>query len=1091
MILDVSSLPITGDSKYLYHNTTDGYFYYWNDVQSKFIKLENLNVITTVQPTPTTTGNTTNLNSTFKDANGDTWVVDSNGDAIKAGAAPTADVAYSKMLFVDPVNGNDLTGTGSDNKMYRTIAKALTVANGSGYRIVLGAGTYTENPTISLANLDIVTVAGSDRGNTSIQGTVTFTHTSSSSGIQGISMSNLVHSGAGALYVTDCQINTLLNKTSAAYIEINNSTIQTTSTSTLSAGSGLIMDSLISNLTISGASSAYTLKSNIIDATGSVNFTGGSFYNIQDNSGNINVTAGTNLETALIAQGLSSTLAKQYVTDFSTKLGMLNPDTQNSPSTIVSFNNTTKRLELSPLSSVAGDKYKTTSTTCNDIVSTGNLTFTVETGLAYTPLQDIIIYADAANHMHGEVVSYNSVTGVLVMNVHQKTGSGNFCNWTVNLDAIKLAEVSVYFNLADPITAGQTGIEGDLFYKTSTGDKTGTILETWVYDGTTWVKVDFQIQDYATVVYVNAATPATATIFDLENPPVTNDDSLKNLDTAIYIGTDGSTWNSNGTTYSTYTPPANTEWYLANTTTDAGGNKTGAIYRTGNTGININNPLNKFVVKGNNAAATANGTAQSNATFRVDGDSNHTLDMGTLAVTPFGSYVQSYNKASIATLPLVLNPTGGNIGINVVNPVSSLANTANSIQGTNTVGAISGGLNWSVNGTGFAAAFYSQPTTGNGLLVKVNGATSANNLFEVSTGTQSSVPAAPVIKALGDGNVGINNTNPTVPIDVINRGTGQYLPVARFLGPSNTISGNNTQMVFGTAQGAGNCADWRFFYAGNSSNNNRIDFGMSGRVTPMISYLYSGFTGINNTTPLSFLDVGGSFGALERGSSVSTTTSGDHTVWMAVAGTTCTLEAPTVVRRRIMFIKNTSSGIVTVAGHIDGTASTTRTLLPKESIIIQSDSSTWQIIAKYDSPTPLAVSTQLNQVTIPTSTNTLLTTYTNVSDTSNGAWNAATGVFTCNKAGLYRFQFRAMFSINTWNQGNEVNAQFLKNGVNVNNASWFAASTYNQYAFSGDNVLTLNLVVGDTIQVRMWHNGPAGRQTYLPAYQIYTINEIR
>jgi hypothetical protein len=49
--------------------------------------INGLNVITTVQPTPTPTGNLTNLNSTFKDANGDTWIVDINGDAIKAGAS--------------------------------------------------------------------------------------------------------------------------------------------------------------------------------------------------------------------------------------------------------------------------------------------------------------------------------------------------------------------------------------------------------------------------------------------------------------------------------------------------------------------------------------------------------------------------------------------------------------------------------------------------------------------------------------------------------------------------------------------------------------------------------------------------------------------------------------------------------------------------------------------------------------------------------------------------------------------------------------------------------------------------------------------
>lgn len=35
---------------------------------------------------------------------------------------------------------------------------------------------------------------------------------------------------------------------------------------------------------------------------------------------------------------------------------------------------------------------------------------------------------------------------------------------------------------------------------------------------------------------------------------------------------------------------AATEWYLANSTTDAGANKTGAIYRTGNVGLNTNAP---------------------------------------------------------------------------------------------------------------------------------------------------------------------------------------------------------------------------------------------------------------------------------------------------------------------------------------------------------------------------------------------------------------------------------------------------------------------------------------------------------------------
>ncbi len=51
-----------------------------------------LDVLGTEQPTPTATGNTTNKNTVFKDVNGDTWIVDSNGDAIKTGSTPDVDL---------------------------------------------------------------------------------------------------------------------------------------------------------------------------------------------------------------------------------------------------------------------------------------------------------------------------------------------------------------------------------------------------------------------------------------------------------------------------------------------------------------------------------------------------------------------------------------------------------------------------------------------------------------------------------------------------------------------------------------------------------------------------------------------------------------------------------------------------------------------------------------------------------------------------------------------------------------------------------------------------------------------------------------
>ena len=62
---------------------------------------------------------------------------------------------------------------------------------------------------------------------------------------------------------------------------------------------------------------------------------------------------------------------------------------------------------------------------------------------------------------------------------------------------------------------------------------------------------------FAKTVYVNTTSPTTATIFDLNNPPTTNDNTLKSDSNNIYIGTDGSTWtyNSSTSTYSTYTYP--------------------------------------------------------------------------------------------------------------------------------------------------------------------------------------------------------------------------------------------------------------------------------------------------------------------------------------------------------------------------------------------------------------------------------------------------------------------------------------------------------------------------------------------------------
>ena len=87
--------------------------------------------------------------------------------------------------------------------------------------------------------------------------------------------------------------------------------------------------------------------------------------------------------------------------------------------------------------------------------------------------------------------------------------------------------------------------------------------------------------NYAKVVYVNATSPTTATIFDLNNPPVTNDNLLKNDTSNLYIGNDASTWVYNGSTYVTKAVTPTSNFYLNGTLTDAGSNKSSNIYRQG------------------------------------------------------------------------------------------------------------------------------------------------------------------------------------------------------------------------------------------------------------------------------------------------------------------------------------------------------------------------------------------------------------------------------------------------------------------------------------------------------------------------------
>lgn len=112
---------------------------------------------------------------------------------------------------------------------------------------------------------------------------------------------------------------------------------------------------------------------------------------------------------------------------------------------------------LTGATGLQGDRYQTTSNTTQTIVNSGQLTFyTNDLGLAYSAEQTVIVVANDGHHMHGTVVSYDKITGALVLDINSRQGSGTYSFWTINLDGAVGAIGASGINGS----TGATGIQG-------------------------------------------------------------------------------------------------------------------------------------------------------------------------------------------------------------------------------------------------------------------------------------------------------------------------------------------------------------------------------------------------------------------------------------------------------------------------------------------------------------------------------------------------------------------------------------------------------------------------------------------------------
>jgi len=146
---------------------------------------------------------------------------------------------------------------------------------------------------------------------------------------------------------------------------------------------------------------------------------------------------------------------------------------------------------------IPGDRYLTSSTTSNT-VSNGNKTFTIGTGLSYTPTQNITISYDASNHMHGEVLTYNSGTGVLTVDINHHTGSGTYTAWVVNVGGVTPA-TSVTWGSITGTLGSQTDLATALNAKLASADAATTYapIASPTFTGTVTIPAGASISGFA------------------------------------------------------------------------------------------------------------------------------------------------------------------------------------------------------------------------------------------------------------------------------------------------------------------------------------------------------------------------------------------------------------------------------------------------------------------------------------------------------------------------------------------------------------------------------------------------------------------
>jgi hypothetical protein len=347
-----------------------------------------------------------------------------NTSIINASGNVLGPIPSVSNTFYVATNGSD-SNNGGLNTPFRTIKQACTAANALGGNVAIrvSSGTYVEQTPITIPrntalmgdNLRTVTIKPADPA-------TDLFYMTNGTYVWGISVRDYLGAAfaynpdgsAGNVFVSPYIQNITSTTTTGTGCRIDGSLVSNISTKAMILGfytiinrGGIGVDLL--NSAYSQAVNIYTIATDIGMRTRS-----GSFVTLNGSDSSIG-------NFGLVSEGLGPLQTSGNTVGNSTTGVFVLENLANN-----------QQPHVNTVMVINDDDFDTTSGNTLTI-AVQVVTLTVGTNLFYGNSENVIISNDSVNFMTGEVQSYDSLTGELVVDVTGTNGSGTYSSWQVNL----------------------------------------------------------------------------------------------------------------------------------------------------------------------------------------------------------------------------------------------------------------------------------------------------------------------------------------------------------------------------------------------------------------------------------------------------------------------------------------------------------------------------------------------------------------------------------------------------------------------------------------------------------------------------------